>query len=132
MKHLLDTHVLVRWLLDDRKLARQHARILERCERAGQQVGVSAMSLWEIAKLVERGRLEMMQTVDESLADLESSPMFEILPITARIAVESTRLGSDFPGDPVDQIIAATARCHGLVLLTSDQRILDSGSVAVQ
>lgn len=132
MKHLLDTHVLVRWLLDDRKLARQHARILERCERAGQQVGVSAMSLWEIAKLVERGRLEMMQTVDESLADLEASPMFEILPITARIAVESTRLGSDFPGDPVDQIIAATARCHGLVLLTSDQRILDSGSVAVQ
>ena len=132
MKHLLDTHVLVRWLLDDRKLARQHVRILERCERAGQQVGVSAMSLWEIAKLVERGRLEMMQTVDESLADLESSPMFEILPITARIAVESTRLGSAFPGDPVDQIIAATARCHGLVLLTSDQRILDSGAVAVR
>jgi len=131
VKHLADTHVIVRWLGDDRKLAREHAQLLERSERTGTRVGISAMSLWEIAKLVERGRLELLQSLDESLAQLEASALFEVLPMTSRIAIESTRLGSRFPSDPVDQIIAATARCHGLVLLTSDERILESGAVSV-
>lgn len=131
MRHVADTHVVVRWLTDDRKLSREHARVLERSERAGTQVGVSALSLWEIAKLVERGRLELQQSLDESLAVLESGPLFSILPLTSRIAIESTRLGAAFPSDPVDQIIAATARCHGLVLMTSDEQIVESGAVSV-
>jgi PIN domain nuclease of toxin-antitoxin system len=131
MKHLLDTHVLIWWLTDDRKLPKAHARLLERSERSQTPVGLSAMSLWEIAKLAERGRIELTQSVDESLEQLEASPFISVLPLTGRVAIESTRLGARFHADPVDQIIVATARCHGLTLLTADERIIDSGVVAV-
>jgi PIN domain nuclease of toxin-antitoxin system len=94
-------------------------------------VGLSAISLWETAKLAERGRLALAQSIDECLEQLESSSLFRILPLDARIAIESTRLGARFPPDPVDQIIAATARCNGLVLLTADRRVIESGAVAV-
>lgn len=88
------------------------------------------MTLWEIAKLVEIGHIELDQSVDEALEQVESDALFAVLPLTARIAVESTRLGARFPSDPVDQILAATARCHGLTLLTVDERIIDSGVVS--
>jgi PIN domain nuclease of toxin-antitoxin system len=55
----------------------------------------------------------------------------QVLPITAKIAAESVRLGDEFPRDPADQIIAATARCHGLTLMTSDKRIRNWGRVPV-
>lgn len=131
MKHLLDTHVAIWWLTEDRRLTRAHARVLDRAEQSGVPLGLSVISLWEIAKLVERGRLELDQTIDESLAQLEAHPALTVLPLSARIAVESTRLGARFPSDPVDQIIAATARCHALTLLTVDERIRGSGAVAV-
>ncbi len=51
------------------------------------------------------------------------------LPLTASIAVESVRLGDDFHRDPADQIIVATARCHGLTLITADERIRKWGKV---
>lgn len=57
--------------------------------------------------------------------------MLTVMPLTARIALESTRLGARFPSDPVDQLIAATARCHALTLLTADERLIESGAVAV-
>ena len=131
MKHLLDTHVAVWWLTDDRKLPKAHARLIERAEKARTLLGVSAMSLWEIAKLAALGRLDAIENVNDFLQQLEEDDRFSILPLTAKIAVESTLLGARFPNDPGDQIIAATARCHGLTLLTADQRIIDSGVVAI-
>lgn len=131
MKYLLDTHVVLWWLTDDRRLSKGHAKLIERSERSGTVVGLSAISLWEIAKLVERGRLELNQSVDDSLEQLETSALVTILPLTGRVAVESTRLGARFHSDPIDQVIVATARCHGLTLLTVDERIIDSGVVAV-
>lgn len=130
MKYLLDTHVVIWWLMDDRKLSKEHARLLDRSERSGTTVGLSAISLWEIAKLVERRRLELTQSVDDSLEQLETSAFITILPLTGRVAIESTQLGARFHSDPIDQVIAATARCHGLTLLTVDERIIESGSVA--
>ncbi len=131
MKYLLDTHVVIWWLMSDRKLSKEHAKLLERSERTGTAVGLSAISLWEIAKLVERGRLELTQSVEDSFEQLESSEFVTVLPLTGRVAIESTRLGARFHSDPIDQVIAATARCHGLTLLTADERIIESGVVAV-
>lgn len=131
MKYLLDTHVVIWWLNDDRKLSKAHAKLLERSERSGTAMGISAITLWEIAKLVERGRLELTQSVGDSLEQLETSALVTILPLTSRVALESTRLGGRFHPDPIDQLIVATARCHGLTLLTVDERIRESGVVAV-
>jgi PIN domain nuclease of toxin-antitoxin system len=63
------------------------------------------------------------------LEQLENHPLLAVLPLTARIAAESVRLGEDFPKDPADQIIVATARCHSLRLVTADQRIRRWGKV---
>jgi PIN domain nuclease of toxin-antitoxin system len=57
--------------------------------------------------------------------------MIRVLPMTSRIAVESVRLGPDFPKDPADQIIVATARCHGLSLITADEDIRRWGKLPV-
>jgi PIN domain nuclease of toxin-antitoxin system len=131
VKYLLDTHVAIWWLSDDRKLSKEHARLLERSERSGTAVGLSAISLWEIARLVERGRVKLTQSADDALEQLETSASITVLPLTGRVAIESTRLGARFHSDPIDQIIAATARCHGLTLLTVDEHIIKSGVVAV-
>jgi PIN domain nuclease of toxin-antitoxin system len=61
----------------------------------------------------------------------EGHPAVRILPLTGRIALESTRLGEAFPRNPADRIIAATARCHALRLMTADARIRDSKAVAL-
>ncbi|MGH9338037.1 MAG: type II toxin-antitoxin system VapC family toxin [Acidobacteriota bacterium] len=131
MRLLLDTHVLVHWDLDDPSIASGAFTLIDTALEEQGSVSCSIISLWEVAKLVELKRLSPRLSVDEWLADLEDHPQLEILPITARIAVESTRLGPSFPRDPADQLIAATARCHGLHLLTSDGAIRKSGVVAL-
>jgi len=131
MKYLIDTHVAVWWLFEHRKLDKDHSRILERVVRAGDELGLSVISLWEIAKLVELDRLELPQPLDECIALLETTAALALLPLSGRVAIESTRLGGRLRGDPADQLIVATARCHGLTLLTSDRHIIDSGVVAV-
>ncbi|HML15527.1 MAG TPA: PIN domain-containing protein, partial [Bryobacteraceae bacterium] len=60
--------------------------------------------------------------------DLETNPTIQILPLSVEIAQEVVQIGRAFR-DPADRVIAATARIHGLRLLTSDQRILESDLV---
>ena len=79
----------------------------------------------------ERGLLEITIPWDAWLEEMESNALLNILPITAAIAAESVRLGDNFPRDPADQIIVATARCHDLRLLTADQSIRGWGKVTV-
>ena len=77
------------------------------------------------------GRIQLAQTVDVILNEVERHRAIAVLPLTAQIAIESTRLGDRLPSDPTDQLIVATARVHGLQLLTADERIRKSGAVPV-
>ncbi len=131
MNVLLDTHVVVWWYLDAPELPAAFRKHLEHLESKGEQASVCAISLWEIAKLAERGRLQLNRTVDELLETLENDPLFSVVPISSKIAAESTRLGASFHKDPADQLIAATARCHGLRLMTCDEAIRRSNVVAL-
>jgi PIN domain nuclease of toxin-antitoxin system len=87
--------------------------------------------LWEIAKAVELRRVQFDQELDVVLRGIEHHPMLRILRLDAHVARESTLLGAGLRGDPADQLIVATARVHGLRLVTSDERIRRSDSVAV-
>lgn len=98
-------------------------------EARGEPAGISAITLWELAKMVARGRLEIERPLDVWLEELENHPLICVYPVSARIAAESVRLGQDFHKDPADQIIVATALCHGLRLITADQRIRRWGKV---
>jgi PIN domain nuclease of toxin-antitoxin system len=76
-----------------------------------------------MALLAARGRIAVSRPLDLWLSEVENDPLLEVFPLTARIAAESVQLGEDFHCDPADRIIVATARCHGLRLVTADERI---------
>jgi len=129
-RFLLDTHVVVRWLSDPRRLSREQTRVLEDVARTGEPVALSGMTLLEIAVLFSRGRHRMKSTPAELLGMLEANPAFQFLPITVDIATEVATMGG-LLSDPADRAIVATARIHGLRLITSDQRIVESQLVPV-
>jgi PIN domain nuclease of toxin-antitoxin system len=120
---LLDTHIWVWWVQGDVRLRVDHLRILAENEARG--LGVSILSCWEVAKLVEVGRLAFSCPVLEWLEQALAYPGIRLLELTPQIAVASTQLPGVFHRDPADQIIVATARELDLPLLTVDQRILD-------
>lgn len=128
-RFLLDTHVLVRWFGDARRLSREQLRILENTARSGEPVALSAMSLLEIAALCGDGKLKLKAPLADFFSDLESNVLLRILPVTFEIATEVALLS--VLRDPADRAIVATARCHRLRLVTSDQRIIESGLAPV-
>jgi PIN domain nuclease of toxin-antitoxin system len=107
----LDTHILVFALAGD-------LRPRERALLVSEPWGISAIVLWELAKLVELGRLRLNlhdRNVRHALGSLH------VWPIDLEVAETSTKL--DFKGDPADELIAATSVVHDVPLLTRDRRI---------
>jgi PIN domain nuclease of toxin-antitoxin system len=119
---VLDTHVWIWWVHGDPRLAPASALIVQEHEAAG--IGVSAISCWEVAKLVEYGRLELPCPVSDWLDQALAYPGLQLLHLTPRIAFESTQLPGPFHRDPADQIIVATARVLNAALVTADEKIL--------
>jgi len=128
---LVDTHIFVRWRLEPSKLTRPQQRALRIAESRSISISISAITIWELALLAERGRIRLKEPLDAWLANLVLQPLIEVLPITPEIAAMGAQLGSGFHNDPADRIIAATARCHSLILVTSDERIRGWGGVSV-
>lgn len=118
---LLDTHIWVWWINQSKKVTTELHEIIQANEDAG--LGVSAISCWEVAKLVELGRLELAHPIAEWIEEALAYPGMQLLELTPRVAVESTQLPGEFHRDPADQIIVATARIYGIPLLTIDSRI---------
>ena len=118
---VLDTHVWVWWVHGDANLPENCARAI--AEHEGDGLGVSSISCWEVAKLVEHGRLTLPETLDKWIDEALAYPGIRLLDLSPRIAVESTRLPPPFHKDPADQIIVATARAYDCELLTLDHKI---------
>ena len=126
---VLDTHIAL-WSYDrSRRLTRNQTRMLAQND-ADHPFGVADISLWEIAMLVELGRVRLALPVDEWLARATAAPRVEVQPVTPAIASEMIALGSTRDCDPADRIIVATARVLGVPLVTSDARIIDSKLVS--
>ena len=121
---LLDTHIVVRWLAEPKKLSRQQQGALALSVNRREPLAVSAITLLEIA-LFEARKGGLESKAEQLLASLEMAPEFVVLPLTFEIATELASLGP-FLRDPGDRTIVATARVHGLKLLSSDQRIIES------
>ncbi len=97
--------------------------------RRGEPIGLSVISLIEIAVLVSGGKLKAEMGMSELLAAFDANPAIRVLPVTHEIACDLALLGA--LRDPADRTIVATARVHRLTLVTSDRRIIESGLVAV-
>ena len=124
---LLDTHIVIRWLVEPERLSREQDRILTQAERRAEPLAVSAVSLVEIG-VIPGNRLRI--SVSEILRALEPGAGFQIVPMDLVIAAEIAAMG-DSLRDPNDRAIVATARVHGLRLVTSDERIIASKLVPV-
>jgi PIN domain nuclease of toxin-antitoxin system len=117
---LLDTHVLF-WAVDDSKsLSRLAASAILRARRQG-GIAISAITVWELASLLARGRIRRFGTVESSLKLLLEEVV--VLPITPEIAALGAQFPRDYSGDPADRIIGGTARAEGLTLVTHDENI---------
>jgi len=103
----------------------------QRIRAAKGPVAVSAVSLYEVANLSRRGRIDlempMQQWFDLAFAD----DNLNLRPVTSEIAIDAAMLPDGFHGDPVDRLIAATARVHDLVLCTHDEKLLRFGQQGV-
>jgi PIN domain nuclease of toxin-antitoxin system len=118
---ILDTHIWIWWADNNPRLTQQHREWIQQYQSQG--LGVSIISCWEVAKLVENNRLALSLAVDEWLTAALAYPGVQLLNLTIPIIVESTNL-TGFHRDPADQLIVATARIYGCPLLTADSKIL--------
>ena len=128
MQTLLDTHAWLWWLTDDRRLSAKAKATIVKSQRE-EALSVSLMSIWELAKKIEKDQLVLDRPFDQWLDLATTMPGLHLTELTRPILVESCQLPQPFLGDPADQIIVATARHHGAVLVTKDRRIRDYSHV---
>ena len=117
---LLDTHVLIWALEDSKRLSRTAASAIRRARRSS-GLAISAISLWELAFLIERGRVQAFGTVEASVRLMTED--VSVRPITPEIAALAAQFPDDYSGDPADRLIGGTARAEGLTLITHDKNI---------
>lgn len=127
---LLDTHVVVRWLAEPKRLSQDQIRALRGAVRRGEPLALSAITLLEIAILFGEGGSRLRVAVRELFGALNPGAGFHVVPLDVEVAAEVAALG-DMLRDPADRAIVATARVHRLRLVTSDQRIIESKLVPV-
>ena len=120
---VLDTHVLVWWIGNsDRLSVRAKAAINKEIKGEGRVV-VSAISAWEVAMLVSKGRLTLSMDVDSWLQIASQIEHVTFVPLGSKVLVESTRLPGEFHKDPADRMIVAQARTLAAPLVTADEKI---------
>lgn len=127
--YLLDTHVWLWAFQGERERFSRRGR--ERLERAAveRRTRVSAISVWEIARAVSRGRVTIDAAIDVWLSSATAAFAFGgVIPIDSRVALESTRLPDLDHKDPGDRFLVASARGLGARLVTVDGVILRYGT----
>jgi PIN domain nuclease of toxin-antitoxin system len=125
---LLDTHVVL-WLAFEPGKLSKPAREAIRAARTQGGLAIAAITLLELAWLVEKGRVETTLSA-ESFVRLCASKM-TVLPITPEIAARAVSLPGRYPKDPQDRLIGATALVEGIRLVTRDRQIKKSGMIPV-
>ena len=118
---LLDTHVLVWLLWDDRRLGKRTRQVMDRSWAAG-EAAVSAVTFWEVAMLHGKGRLALLTDIGLWRLSLLEEGLVEIA-VDGEVAIRAGLL-PNLHGDPADRLIVATA-LQGHQLVTADHRLLE-------
>jgi PIN domain nuclease of toxin-antitoxin system len=119
---LLDTHAWVWWLTEDARLSSRARSAITRA-LGKHDAWVSLISVWEVAKKVEKQHLILDRPLDHWLDEALAPDGLGVWEITRPILTQSCALPQPFHGDPADQILVATARHHGATLVTKDQQL---------
>jgi len=129
---ILDTHIWVWRVQEAERLRRpQIAAILTQENDNAGVIGICATTLWEIAMLVQLGRIQLSADLSDWFENAMAYPRVRIINLTPAIAIQSTNLmynthrnRSERITDPSDQIIIATAIVNNCPLVTSDGKIV--------
>jgi PIN domain nuclease of toxin-antitoxin system len=116
---LLDTHVWLWLCLEPRRLSATAAGAIRRAVHRG-GLAVASISLWEVAMMLARGRVIPQGTPEAWLAALIDRSGVIVRDITPAVAALAAHFPGDFPADPADRLIAATARAGGIALVSRD------------
>lgn len=121
---LLDTHVWL-WLgSGDARLSIKIQKLIDKAN-SEKQLYVSAISIWEIAMLHAKERIDLGKSTIIWVNEALQNSGINLLTLTPEVAVLSCELPDHFHGDPADRILIATAKHHNLTLLTKDEKILN-------
>jgi len=127
MPAVLDTHTAVWYLLDSKKLSEPVYSLIDSAAASGTPTYISAISLVEVAYLVERERI-VTDAFDRFATELSrDNPAFTVVPLDINIANALRRIPRKLVPDMPDRIIAATALHFGLPLVTRDRRLQSAG-----
>lgn len=123
---VIDTHVWIWWMTGAPELSPEAVRVLD---EATPGLLIADITLWEVAMLVAKGRVELRRPLDAWLKI--ACQAVEVVPISVDVAAQVARMPESFHGDPADRLIVATALARGLPLITRDRRIIASGMVKI-
>ena len=123
MKYLIDTHVWIWFNSRPEALSVRARNVIQSGDYEG--LLLSAISIWELAKLVEKGRLTLAYDTWKWIEEALDIPKLELAPLSPRISWSSTCLPPPFHDDPADQILVATAREENAAVITADRLIRD-------
>ena len=121
---LVDTHVVVWLAFDQGQLSKKAKAAIDDARKNGDGLAISDITLLELATLASKGRIHLDISLESFLQEVEAR--FVVLPISGRACVRGIGLPANYPKDPADRIIGATALVEGLPLLTADREIVRS------
>ncbi len=116
---ILDTHAWLWWVNESDKLTPRAQQIIQEAD----QIGICAISCWEVGMLIAKGRLGLSMDVQVWVDLALQRPKVSLLPVTPEIAVLATRLPGNFHGDPADRLIVASCLVNKAALVSKDQKI---------
>jgi PIN domain nuclease of toxin-antitoxin system len=125
---LLDTHIVV-WLAFEPDRLSKRAKEAVRAARLEGGLAIASITLFELAWLAEKGRIETSLSVESFVRMCASKTT--VVPITPEIAARAVSFPDSYPKDPQDRLIGATALVEGIELVTHDKLIKKSGLVPV-
>jgi PIN domain nuclease of toxin-antitoxin system len=117
---LLDTHAWLWWASQPERLSTPARRAIDEADR----IGVSTLSVWEVAMLTVRGRIRLDRDLRTWVRQALGQPRVESVAPSPDAAIAAALLDADgFPGDPADRLNYATARAGRSPLVTRDRAI---------
>ncbi len=123
---LVDTHVVLWLAFEETRISKAAASAIAEARR-GDGLAISGVTMLEVAMLSSKGRIRLNIGVEAFMNSLESR--FAVLPITGLICIQAFDLPANYPNDPLDRVIGATALVHDLNLITADGAIRKSRAV---